>query len=199
MSAFGTERFAHGAEVLAFRCGKRVCAEQNHAGLACDLTVSLSDGGREVQALARELASLVTVSRACNVAIVSTMPPAMAWEVQPARRSVRLFPPSYLRYICGLAFALACRSIYFPPTTRGFAALDRFVPLIPGVSHGPKPLRAALMLHVASRVQIGVGHDSGFPYGIDTVLLARRLFNDHVCRCQSTDVQGTAVGYAMYG
>lgn len=136
------EAFAHGAEVVCFFRWRQApfAQEQNHAGLLRP-DGELSDGGREVQALARELASFGDLSAvAADVAIVLDYASQWAWEVQPQDAQFDYFRLVFEIY-CGLRRAGLSVDI-LPPTTESFG--DRSLVLIPGLFAWTDPLRLAL-------------------------------------------------------
>lgn len=136
------EAFAHGAEVVCFFRWRQAPfgQEQNHAGLLRP-DGELSEGGREVAALAAELSSLPDLSAApARTAIVFDYASQWAWEVQPQDVQFDYFRLVYDVY-CGLRRAGHSVDI-LPPTTDDFGGYEQV--FIPGLFAWNEDLRTAV-------------------------------------------------------
>jgi beta-galactosidase len=136
------EAFAHGAEVVCFFRWRQAPfgQEQNHAGLLRP-DGELSDGGREVAALAQELAALPGLSATpARHAIVFDYASQWAWEVQPQDVRFDYFRLVYDVY-CGLRRAGLSVDI-LPPDTDDFGAYEHVY--IPGLFAWTDALRKAM-------------------------------------------------------
>lgn len=136
------EAFAHGAEVVCFFRWRQAPfgQEQNHAGLLRP-DGELSDGGREVAALAEELAALPDLSATrARHAIVFDYASQWAWEVQPQDVQFDYFRLVYDVY-CGLRRAGLSVDI-LPPSTDDFGDYEQI--FIPGLFAWTDALRAAV-------------------------------------------------------
>lgn len=140
--AWTEQAFAHGAEaVFYFRWRQAPFAqEQNHAGLLRPDN-ELSEGGREVVALAKDLATLPTrAPGVAKTAIVFDYASQWAWEVQP--QDVRF---DYFRLVSDIYSGLRQAGVdvdILPPTTTDFGDRDRV--FIPGLFAWTDALRAAM-------------------------------------------------------
>lgn len=135
------EAFAHGAEVVCFFRWRQApfAQEQNHAGLV-RLDGELSEGGREVAALAKELTALPDLApKPGRTAIVFDYSSQWAWQVQPQDMQFDYFRLVFDLY-CGLRRAGHSVDI-LPPTTQDFGGRDRV--FIPGLFAWNDNLRAA--------------------------------------------------------
>ncbi|MGB6319305.1 MAG: beta-galactosidase [Litorimonas sp.] len=134
--------FAHGAKtVVYFRWRQAPFAqEQNHAGLLRP-DGELSEGGKEVAALAKTLNSMPRrAAGPAKTAIVFDYASQWAWEVQP--QDARF---DYVRLVSDLHRGLrrAGHAVdILPPTTRDFGDRDRV--FIPGLFAWTDALRAAM-------------------------------------------------------
>lgn len=136
------EAFAHGAEVVLFFRWRQApfAQEQNHAGLLRP-DGHLSEGGREVAALAKELTALPDLSiEPARHAIVFDYASQWAWEVQPQDVNFDYFRLVYDVY-CGLRRAGHSVDI-LPPTTDDFAGYEHVY--IPGLFAWTDALRTAM-------------------------------------------------------
>jgi beta-galactosidase len=136
------EAFAHGAELVCFFRWRQApfAQEQNHAGLLRP-DGELSEGGHEVAALAKELATVPDLSATpARTAIVFDYASQWAWEVQPQDAQfdyVRLVFDLY----CGLRRTGLSVDI-LPPNVTDFG--DRDCVFIPGLFAWTDRLRRAV-------------------------------------------------------
>jgi beta-galactosidase len=136
------EAFAHGAEVVCFFRWRQApfAQEQNHAGLLRP-DGELSEGGREVATLAKELAALPDLSATpARHAVVFDYSSQWAWEVQPQDVQFDYFRLVYDVY-CGLRRAGLSVDI-LPPSTDNFGDYEQV--FIPGLFAWTDALRAAV-------------------------------------------------------
>ncbi|MGB6228771.1 MAG: beta-galactosidase [Litorimonas sp.] len=133
------EAVAHGAEVVCFFRWRQApfAQEQNHAGLLRP-DGELSEGGREVAALAEELGAVETAE--AEVALVFDYASQWAWEVQPQDARFDYFRLVYDVY-CGLRRAGLSVDI-LPSDAADFGA--RKLVLVPGLFAWTDELIAAL-------------------------------------------------------
>ncbi|GLQ21412.1 beta-galactosidase [Algimonas porphyrae] len=136
------EAFAHGAEVVCFFRWRQApfAQEQNHAGLLRP-DGELSEGGREITALAAELDRLPGDELPpARVAIVFDYASQWAWEVQPQDRQFDYFRLVFDIY-CGLRRAGLAVDI-LPPSANNFG--DRDLVFIPGLFAWTDALRGVM-------------------------------------------------------
>lgn len=136
------EAFAHGADVVCFFRWRQapMAQEQNHAGLL-RLDGELSEGGKQVAALAKELAAMPDLSaKPAPIAIVFDYASQWAWEVQPQDVQFDYFRLVYEVY-CGLRRAGFSIDI-LPPTVTDFGGYEQV--FIPGLFAWTEGLRAAI-------------------------------------------------------
>ncbi len=134
--------FAHGAEAVFYFRWRQVpfAQEQNHAGLLRPDN-ELSEGGKEVAALAKDLASMPRRAPGpAKTAIVFDYASQWAWEVQP--QDVRF---DYFRLVLDLYRGLRRAGLevdILPPTVTDFGDRERV--FIPGLFAWTEELRAAM-------------------------------------------------------
>lgn len=136
------EAFAHGAEVVCFFRWRQApfAQEQNHAGLLRP-DGELSEGGKEVAALSRELEALPDLrAMQSDVAIIFDYASQWAWEVQPQDAQFDYFRLVFDLY-CGLRRAGHSVDI-LPWDTSDFG--DRKQVFIPGLFAWSESLRDAI-------------------------------------------------------